>query len=59
VDAWRTASEGTGKRDWVTQEISPEAGDDVIGYLTVPEVLDFINKAAALPQEEKNASPEA
>jgi hypothetical protein len=45
VAAWK--GEGKSKdREWITQELVPDAGDDVIGYLTPAEVLDFMNKAA-------------
>ena len=31
---------------WITKELCPEEGDDVIGYLSADKVLEFLNKAA-------------
>ena len=31
---------------WITTDLVPDAEDDVIGYLSPAQVLDFMNKAA-------------
>lgn len=36
------------KGGWVTQELRPDATDDVIGWQSPAQILDFLNKAAAL-----------
>lgn len=40
IAAWKE------KDKWITQELRPDANDDVLGWQTTEEILDFLNKAA-------------
>ena len=36
--------------EWITGELRPDANDDVLGWQTTEQVLDFLNKAASYHQ---------
>jgi hypothetical protein len=45
--------EGEADNKWIIQELYPDAGDDVIGYLDPMQILEFLNKCANYKPEAK------
>ena len=43
------AHDTAGGQEWRTREIFPDLGDDVAGYQSPEQVVDFLAKCAALP----------
>jgi hypothetical protein len=45
------------KEGWLTQQIFPSAGDDVIGWLTEEELLQYVNRVAEWESKNENEVP--